>query len=124
MGLPWSHLHTLWTCSYRKFPLKEVCGDIYNDNGSSSNVIYKHFYKQIPRQIQEGIKPRESYLISFVGHNVWPKGMITLSLTLIDYHDEKNGTQSIKFFLSPTHYQLEIKGIERLGNSENHVKHF
>lgn len=78
---------------------KNYVSDIYVDSGSSTDVMYKHFFKQLLGYMQAKVEPLENHLISFVGHNVWPEGAITLPLTLIDYHNGRNNTKLIHFVI-------------------------
>lgn len=48
---------------------------VYIDNCSSTNIIYKHYFRQLLNSWKEGLKPPTSGpLIGFTGHSLWPLG--------------------------------------------------
>ena len=54
------------------------------DNGSSTNIIYLSAFQQL--KLDPGrLRPFESPLISFSGDKVYPKGIVTLTVTLGSY---------------------------------------
>ena len=54
------------------------------DNGSSTNIIYLFAFQQL--KLDPGrLRPFESPLISFSGDKVYPKGIVTLTVTLGSY---------------------------------------
>ena len=69
------------------------------DSGTSTYVMYMHFYKQLPCQKQKNIEPPDTHLISFVSYGVWPECTITLPLMLVDYNKGRNNTQDIRFIV-------------------------
>lgn len=82
--------------------------NVYVYSGSSTNVMYKHFFKQLPGHMQAKASPHESQLVNFVGHNVWLEGIIMLALTIIDYPQGRSSTQLIRFFIinAPSPYNV------------------
>lgn len=78
---------------------RNYVGVIYVDEGSSTDVIHKHFFKQLPRHVQAKVEPPENQLIRFFVHNVWPKGQITLPLTLIYYYNNKTKIKPLHFII-------------------------
>lgn len=75
---------------------------IYVDNGSSTDVMHKNFFKHLPGHVRAKASPTENHLVSFASHNIWPEGIITLPLTLINYPNGRNNTQLIHFFIINT----------------------
>lgn len=55
---------------------------IYVDGGSSKEVMYEHFFKQLTMDTKRKMQPPISPLIGFVGQVSWPLGVITLPVTL------------------------------------------
>lgn len=82
--------------------------DIYVDNGICIDVMYKHFFKQLPRYVWTKDSLLENHLVSFTIHNIWPEGIITLPLTLNDYFNGRNNTQLIRFVIINAHSPYNV----------------
>ena len=57
---------------------------IFVDNGSSTDIIYLSTFQQLkldPRRL----RPFESPLVNFIGGRVYPKGIVTLTVTVGSY---------------------------------------
>ena len=54
------------------------------DNGSSMNIIYLSTFQQL--KLDPGrLRPFESPIVSFSGDRVYPKGIVTLTVTVGSY---------------------------------------
>ena len=54
------------------------------DNGSSMNIIYLSTFQQL--KLDPGrLRPFESPIVSFSGDRVYPKGIVTLMVTVGSY---------------------------------------
>ena len=54
------------------------------DNGSSADIIYLSAFQQL--KLDPGrLRPFESPLVSFSGDRVYPKGIVTLTVTVGSY---------------------------------------
>ena len=51
------------------------------DNGSSADIIYLPAFQQLKLDLKR-LRPFESPLISFSGDRVYPKGIVTLTITV------------------------------------------
>ena len=51
------------------------------DNGSSANIIYLPTFQQLKLDPKR-LRPFESPLVSFSGDRVYPKGIVTLTVTV------------------------------------------
>ena len=54
------------------------------DNGSSANIIYLFAFQQLKVDPKK-LRPFESPLVSFSGDRVYPKGIVTLTVTVGSY---------------------------------------
>ena len=54
---------------------------ILMDNGSSADIIYLPAFQQLKLDPKR-LRPFESPLVSFSGDRVYPKGMVTLTITV------------------------------------------
>lgn len=70
---------------------------IYCDSGNSTKIMYDHYYSQLPEQIRKKIKRLTGHLTSFVGHYVWPKGLLYVPLTLTGRLTQDKNTQVLDF---------------------------
>ena len=50
------------------------------DNGNSANIIYLSAFQQL-KVDQKRLRPFDSPLVSFSGNKVYPKGIMTLTVT-------------------------------------------
>ena len=51
------------------------------DNGSSADIIYLPAFQQLKLD-EKRLRPFESPLVSFSGDRVYPKGLVTLTVTV------------------------------------------
>ena len=51
------------------------------DNGSSADIIYLITFQQLKLDLKR-LRPFESPLVSFSGHRVYPRGVVTLTVTV------------------------------------------
>ena len=51
------------------------------DNGSSADIIYLLTFQQLKLDLKR-LHPFESPLVSFSGHRVYPRGVVTLTVTV------------------------------------------
>ena len=58
------------------------------DNRSSANIMYMTAYQQL-RVDPKKLKPFNSPLLSFSGDRIYPKGIVTLSITARTYSAQK-----------------------------------
>ena len=54
------------------------------DNGSSADIIYLSAFQQLKLNLRR-LRPFESPLVSFSGDMVYPKGIVTLTVTIGSY---------------------------------------
>ena len=54
------------------------------DNGSSADIIYLPAFQQLKLDLKR-LRPFDSSLISFNGDKVYPKGIVTLTITMETY---------------------------------------
>ena len=54
------------------------------DNGSSADIIYLSTFQQLRVDLKR-LHPFESPLVSFSGDRVYPKGIVTLTITASSY---------------------------------------
>ena len=54
------------------------------DNGSSANIIYLSAFRQLKLDLKR-LCPFDSPLINFSGDRVYPKGIVTLTITMGTY---------------------------------------
>ena len=54
------------------------------DNGSSANIIYLSAFRQLKLDLKR-LRPFDSPLINFSGDRVYPKGIVTLTITMGTY---------------------------------------
>jgi len=54
------------------------------DNGSSVNIIYLSAFQQLKVDLKR-LRPFKSPLISFCKDRVYPKGIVTLTITTVSY---------------------------------------
>nr|KAJ0204760.1 hypothetical protein LSAT_V11C500266940 [Lactuca sativa] len=60
------------------------------DRGSSTEIMYEHYFSQLPEQIRKKIQQPPGYLTSFAGHLVWEKKDIICS---INFNRSSNTSQ-------------------------------
>lgn len=71
---------------------------VYIENGSRTDKLYGHCFRQLPTSWKEGLKPLiGSPLIRFTGHSLWPLGTTHLPHTLVSHDGKDNITRTIKF---------------------------
>ncbi|XP_071708319.1 uncharacterized protein [Rutidosis leptorrhynchoides] len=71
---------------------------LHIDNGSSVDIMYDHYFRQLPTTVRRTIKPPNTALSGFSGESVWPIGILDLKLELRDSKDKlKTRTESIEF---------------------------
>nr|GEU40941.1 hypothetical protein [Tanacetum cinerariifolium] len=58
---------------------------IYVDRGSSTEIMYEHYFEQLSGEEKREIRPPATPLVGFFGRVSWPLGLITLPITLYDY---------------------------------------
>ena len=51
------------------------------DNGSFADIIYLLTFQQLKLDLKR-LRPFESPLVSFSGHRVYPRGVVTLTVTV------------------------------------------
>ncbi|GJS29658.1 hypothetical protein Tco_0490278 [Tanacetum coccineum] len=81
---------------------------IYVDGGSSTKIMYEHCFEQLKSEERKGIEPPTAPLIGFAGEISWPLGLITLPITLYDYHGDVSKTVMINFMIirAPSPYNI------------------
>ncbi|XP_071739057.1 uncharacterized protein [Rutidosis leptorrhynchoides] len=71
---------------------------LHIDNGSSVDIMYEHYFRQLPTIVRRTIKPPTTALFGFFGESAWPIGILDLKLELRDSRDRsKRRTESIEF---------------------------
>ena len=78
------------------------------DNSSSANIIYLSTFQQL-KVAPERLHPFDSPLVSFNGDRVYPKGIVTLTITVRSYL--KQLTHQLDFLVvnCPSFYNVIIK---------------
>ena len=78
------------------------------DNSSSANIIYLSTFQQL-KVAPERLHPFDSPLVSFNGDRVYPKGIVTLTITIGSY--PKQLTHQLDFLVVnyPSFYNVIIK---------------
>lgn len=87
---------------------KNLIHKVYVDNGSSVNIIYKHFLDQLPQDVRGFVKPSISSMVGFAGQVVWPEGQISLPFTLADYENKLTKTilENFNIIMAPSPYYM------------------
>lgn len=92
---------------------------IYVDGGSSTEIMYDHCFQLLSNEQKSMMQPSTTPLVGFVGHLLWPLGVITLPLTMFDYRGRGNKTVTLEFMVvsapSPYNVILGRPGIRKLG---------
>ncbi|GKB19016.1 reverse transcriptase domain-containing protein [Tanacetum coccineum] len=57
---------------------------MYIDGGSSTEILYEHFFNQLRPEIKSQMVPAKTSLTGFSGETIWPLGQIRLLLTIGD----------------------------------------
>ena len=70
---------------------------VYIDTNSSADIIYEHCFRLLPNRWKENLKPTTGRLRGFIGHNLWPLGMIHLPFTLTSHDKVRRKTALIDF---------------------------
>lgn len=55
---------------------------IYVDGESVIDIMFEHYFRQLPSKLREGLEPSPDRLTGFSGHSVTPLGAIFLPFTL------------------------------------------
>ncbi|XP_071695085.1 uncharacterized protein [Rutidosis leptorrhynchoides] len=70
------------------------------DNGSSVDIMYEHYFRQLPATTRRTIKPPITALSGFSGESAWPIGILDLRLELKHNKDKiKKRSESIEFYV-------------------------
>nr|GEW16872.1 reverse transcriptase domain-containing protein [Tanacetum cinerariifolium] len=64
---------------------------MYMDGGSSSEILYEHYFSQLRLEIKNQLVPANTPLIGFNGEIIWPIGQIQL---LVKIGDEERSTSA------------------------------
>nr|GEU44023.1 hypothetical protein [Tanacetum cinerariifolium] len=86
---------------------------IYVDGGSSSEILYEHYFSKFRPEIKNQLIPAKTSLVGFSGEIIWPLGQISL---LVKIGDEEHSTTAWMNFMvvrSPSPYN-EIIGRPRV----------
>ncbi|GKB86407.1 reverse transcriptase domain-containing protein [Tanacetum coccineum] len=92
---------------------------VYVDGGSSTEIMYEHCFQQLTNKAKALIRSPTSPLVGFAGQVLWPLGVITIPLTLFDYHRRGSKTVTTDFLIvrAPLPYNgiLGRPGMRQLG---------
>ena len=77
------------------------------DNGSSANIIYLFAFQQL-KVDQKRLRPFDSPLISFSGDKVYPKGIVTLTVTAGSHPFQVTNRHNFLVVDSPSSYNVII----------------
>ena len=77
------------------------------DNGSSADIIYLSAFQQLKVDLKR-LRPFESPLISFSGDKVYPKGIVTLTITTGSYSPQVTNKHNFLVVDSPSSYNVII----------------
>ncbi|GJW94082.1 hypothetical protein Tco_0173754 [Tanacetum coccineum] len=72
---------------------------IYVDGGSATKILYDHCFQQLSAALKANLLPPTTLLIGFTGQALWPLGVITLPLTMHDYHGRGSKTIVVEFMV-------------------------
>ena len=77
------------------------------DNGSSIDIIYLSTFQQLKVDLKR-LLPFESPLISFSGDKVYPRGIVTLTVTAGSYPLQVTNQHNLLVVDSPSSYNMII----------------
>ena len=75
------------------------------DNGSSTNIIYLSAFQQLKLD-QRRLRPFDSPLVSFNGDKVYPKGIVTLTVTAGSHPFQVTNKHNFLVVDSPSSYNV------------------
>nr|KAJ0228071.1 hypothetical protein LSAT_V11C100030700 [Lactuca sativa] len=84
---------------------------IYIGNGSCSDILYEHCFRQLPNAWKEGLRPPTGGpLVGFSRRSLWPLGIILLPLTLVSHDERDRITRTIRFSVIryPTEHNIML----------------
>ncbi|XP_071695423.1 uncharacterized protein [Rutidosis leptorrhynchoides] len=86
---------------------------IYVDMGSAVDVLYEHYFLQLPLDVQDKLKPPLRPVAGFTGKTTWPLGRVSIDVTLEE--NRKRRTVALNFVVvrSQSKYNI-IMGREAL----------
>lgn len=91
---------------------------VYIDNDSSTDILYEHYFRQLPTSRKEGLNPpTTSPLIGFIGHNRWPLGTIHLPLTLFSHGRKDKIAWIIEFSVNASQQSITFCSSDRCFSS-------
>ncbi|GKD93578.1 reverse transcriptase domain-containing protein [Tanacetum coccineum] len=92
---------------------------IYVDGGSSAEIMYEHCFEQLTSGEKKAMRPPTAPLVGFARQISWPLGLITLPITIYDYHGHTSQTIVVDFMIirapSPYNIILGRSGLMKLG---------
>ena len=77
------------------------------DNGSSADIIYLSAFQQLKLD-QRRLRPFDSPLVSFSGDKVYPKGIVTLTVTAGSHPFQVTNMHNFLVVDSPSSYNVII----------------
>ena len=77
------------------------------DNGSSADIIYLSAFQQL-KVDQKRLRPFDSPLVSFSGDKVYPKGIVTLTVTAGSHPFQVTNRHNFLVVDSPSSYNVII----------------
>ena len=77
------------------------------DNGSLANIIYLSAFQQL-KVDPKRLRPFESPLVSFSGHKVYPRGIVTLTVTVGSHPLQVTNKHNFLLVDSPSSYNVII----------------
>ncbi|GJW36908.1 reverse transcriptase domain-containing protein [Tanacetum coccineum] len=77
---------------------------MYIDGGSTSKIMYKHYFSRLRSKIKKQLIPATTPLIGFSGEIIWPIGQIQLLVTIGDEEHSASALMNFVVVRSPSPY--------------------
>ncbi|GKC23034.1 hypothetical protein Tco_1025184 [Tanacetum coccineum] len=89
---------------------------MYVDGGSSSEILYEHYFSRLRLEIKNQLVPTTTPLIGFSGEIIWPIGQIQLLVTIGDEEHSASAWMNFVVVRSPSPYNeiIERPGVRKL----------
>nr|GEU71192.1 reverse transcriptase domain-containing protein [Tanacetum cinerariifolium] len=81
---------------------------IYVDGRSSTKIMYEHCFEQLTSKEKEAIRPSATPLVGFAGQISWPLELITMPITIYDYHGHTSQKIVVDFMIIRSHSPYNV----------------